>query len=130
MSTLTDSQFLHLYLENNEVKLDVYEYPSNVIVSRNAFAPSENAHTYFEQESKRAEEASLLEEPLNDTVDHSELEKRESFKKCPTANTELDSLKNDARCYQFCGSIAHCTDRHCPHCYYVGGACRWQKWCR
>ncbi|EED22375.1 conserved hypothetical protein [Talaromyces stipitatus ATCC 10500] len=55
MSTVKGSQFLHLYLKDNQVKLDIYEDPSNALVSQNSFAPSENAPKYFEQEEKREE---------------------------------------------------------------------------
>lgn len=134
MSGIADSQYLHMYTEDNEIKLDVYEHPSNELVQQGSFSPSENATEYFLQESNRDELAFSTEDL--DTVHHSTVERRDSFAGCSATNSELDRMtkaleSRRSRCYQFCGSIAHCHGNNgCPHCYYVGGACWWQKRCR
>lgn len=57
LSNLQDAHFMDMYIENNRVRIDVYEHPSNDLALSETFTPSETAHQYFEQESQRAQEA-------------------------------------------------------------------------
>ncbi|KAJ5997421.1 hypothetical protein N7522_009081 [Penicillium canescens] len=117
LSSIQDSHFMDMYLENSRVKIDVYEHPSNELALSEHFTPSDTANQYFDQEEQRAQEvlqpATASDDMVHDSTDASVLEKRVS------------------RCYQFCGTIANCRGNNgCPHCYAVRQGCLWQKWCR
>lgn len=134
LSNLQDTHFMDMYIENNRVKIDVYEHPSNDLALSETFTPSGTAHQYFEQELQRAQEALQPATTTSDTGHDSTLEKRLNI--CPRADTLLNRdaavlEKRVSRCYQFCGTIANCRGNNgCPHCYAVRQGCLWQKWCR
>lgn len=135
LSALQDTHFMDMYLENSQVKIDVYEHPSNNLALSESFAPSDTANQYFAQENERAQEVLQPATDSNETVDDSAVEKRTSAS-CPRGETLLtrDATvfdKRVSRCYQFCGTIANCRGNNgCPHCYAVRQGCLWQKWCR
>ncbi|KAJ6079042.1 hypothetical protein N7467_008795 [Penicillium canescens] len=56
LSSLQDSHFMDMYLENSRVKIDVYEHPSNELALSEHFTPSDTANQYFDQEGQRAQE--------------------------------------------------------------------------
>lgn len=134
MSNLHDSQFLDMYLENSQVKIDVYVHPSNELTLSEHFAPSDVAHQYFAQEAQRAQEVLQSASAPEESVHESEAERK--AKTCPRTNTVLEREASAldtrrSRCFQFCGSIRHChRNTGCPHCYAVRQGCLWQKWCR
>jgi hypothetical protein len=64
MVELADTQFLDMYLEDNIIKIDVYEYLSNDLAHSASFIPSVSATQNFEQEAQRA--AGIL-EPTTET---------------------------------------------------------------
>lgn len=135
LSALEDTHFMDMYLENGEVKIDVYEHPSNDLALSETFTPSDTASQYFAQENERAQEVLQPATESNETFDDSAVDKRSSAA-CPRDNTLLtrDATvldKRVSRCYQFCGTIANCRGNNgCPHCYAVRQGCLWQKWCR
>ncbi|QPC76096.1 hypothetical protein HYE68_006848 [Fusarium pseudograminearum] len=55
MNTVSDSQFLDMYMESADVKIDIYEYPSNDHVQSAYFKPSPKADQYFQQEKEQAD---------------------------------------------------------------------------
>ncbi|KAJ5769351.1 hypothetical protein N7520_003910 [Penicillium odoratum] len=125
---------MDMYLKDSQVKIDVYEHPSNDLALSQSFTPSDTASQYFAQENDRAQEV-LQTVPASETdnTDASMPGKRE---RCPPSNSLLmrDATAFDkrvSRCYQFCGTIANCRGNNgCPHCYAVRQGCLWQKWCR
>lgn len=133
LSNLQDTHFMDMYLENSQVKIDVYDHPSNDLALSESFKPSDTANQYFDQEEQRAQEALQPATSSNDTVPDSTVEKRAG---CSRADTLLNRdatvfEKRVSRCYQFCGTIANCRGNNgCPHCYAVRQGCLWQKWCR
>ncbi|KAJ5166662.1 uncharacterized protein N7482_005443 [Penicillium canariense] len=135
LSSLTDSQFLDMYLEDNQVKIDVYHHPSNEIARSESFTPSSSATQYFAQESTRANELETR-SASEDTKDDAGIQSRDAGRGCVSSGTaiegDIDGLEQRlSRCYQFCGSIANCRGNNgCPHCYAVRQGCLWQKWCR
>lgn len=134
LETLQDTHFMDMYLENDRVKIDVYEDPSNNLALSQSFTPSDTATQYFDQENQRAEEALQPATPSNDTVHGSTVENE--LAACPRGDSLLTRdasilEKRVSRCYQFCGTIANCRGNNgCPHCYAVRQGCLWQKWCR
>ncbi|KAF4953777.1 hypothetical protein FGADI_5770 [Fusarium gaditjirri] len=52
MKTMAGNQYLHFYPENQAIKLDVYEYPSDKLVKSGEFKPSAKADDYWEQEDE------------------------------------------------------------------------------
>ncbi|KAF4497621.1 hypothetical protein FAGAP_6197 [Fusarium agapanthi] len=139
MKTVAENHILNFYPENQIVKLDIHEYPSEQvgrchvsvkstvnqhlkIVRSEAFKPSPNADAYFKQEEELQQE--YLHRPSGDGA----LEARAGA--CPRGEERQIEARASSRCFQFCGYVGHCSDRACPHCYYVGGGCQWQKWCR
>lgn len=134
LSNLQDTHFMDMYLKGDQIKIDVYEHPSNNLTLSESFKPSDTASQYFDQESRRAEEALQSATTSDDTVHDSALEKR--LLGCPPADSVLNRdarvlEKRVSRCYQFCGTIANCRGNNgCPHCYAVRQGCLWQKWCR
>ncbi|KAF7719776.1 Uncharacterized protein PECH_006877 [Penicillium ucsense] len=137
LSNLHDSHFLDMYLENGQVKIDVYAHPSNELTLSEHFTPSDVAHQYFAQETERAKEAlqstSAQDQSAQESADTSGVEKRAI---CPRGDTVLEQEasvldKRVSRCYRFCGTIRNCRGNNgCPHCYAVRQGCLWQKWCR
>ncbi|KAJ5198461.1 uncharacterized protein N7498_007578 [Penicillium cinerascens] len=75
LSNVQDTQFLHMYLENSQVKIDIYDYPSNDLALSQTFTPSDTANQYFDQQLQRAQEMQLA-TASPDTVLDSTLEKR------------------------------------------------------
>ncbi|KAJ5929999.1 hypothetical protein N7466_005492 [Penicillium verhagenii] len=134
LSLLQDTHFMDMYLENDQVKIDVYDHPSNDLALSQSFTPSDTASQYFEQENQRAQEVLQPAAALRDTTDGSTMENK--LEVCPRGGTLLtrDATALDkrvSRCYQFCGTIANCRGNNgCPHCYAVRQGCLWQKWCR
>lgn len=127
MGSLSDSQFLDMYLENHQVKIDVYEHPSNHLTRSVHFKPSPNADKYFRQEKEQANQ--ILGEPEHSGVEARDRCKRDEY----VGRSEAPNLfeKRVSRCYQFCGTIRNCRGNNgCPHCYAVRMGCLWQKWCR
>ncbi|UPK91621.1 hypothetical protein LCI18_002556 [Fusarium solani-melongenae] len=121
MKTITGNEILNFYPENQVIKLDIHEYPSNEIIRSGEFKPSPKADTYFKQEDE------LQAEFLQGSSGEGELEARGV---CPIADDPVLQERANSRCFQFCGYVNHCVDRRCHHCYYVRGGCQWQKWCR
>ncbi|PNP78943.1 hypothetical protein FNYG_07808 [Fusarium nygamai] len=54
MKTLAGNQILDFYLENQVVKLNIHEYPTEQIVKSAVFKPSRNADAYFKQKDELA----------------------------------------------------------------------------
>ena len=132
LSTLKETQFLDMYLENSRVKIDVFEYPSNKRITSEIFTPSSSARQYFDQEKKLAEKLPCV--PPNSYDASSDPAEQQRLNIYPRAEGIIeDSGLEDlvSRCYQFCGTIANCRGNNgCPHCYAVRQGCLWQKWCR
>ncbi|KAJ3458853.1 hypothetical protein MRS44_012962 [Fusarium solani] len=78
MGGLSHTQFLDMYLENHQVKIDVYEHPSNHLTRSVHFKPSPNADKYFHQEKEQANQ--VLGEP-----EHSGVEARDHCKRDDSA---------------------------------------------
>jgi hypothetical protein len=127
MDSVSGSQFLDMYMENAAVKIDIYEYPSNDRVQSVHFKPSSKADQYFHQEK---EQADALEATENEGLtERAAICKRDEHTEMFESLSTLE--KRRSRCYQFCGSIHHCSrGTGCPHCYAVRMGCLWQKWCR
>ncbi|KAJ5259542.1 hypothetical protein N7478_012523 [Penicillium angulare] len=140
MSQVKDHHYLDMYFKDDKIHVDIFEYPADTIVASGLFEPSSDSHAYFEQQENFAREMGIydsakpdVDEPqasqegASTTGDAHGLERRAG---CSSSlNVEFDPLSERAsRCRQFCGIGANCV-RNCPRCYYVGGACRWQKWC-
>ncbi|CAF3478601.1 unnamed protein product [Fusarium graminearum] len=62
MNTVSDSQFLDMYMESADVKIDIYEYPSNDLVQSAYFKPSPKADQYFQQEKEQADALQAIED--------------------------------------------------------------------
>ncbi|KAF5557128.1 hypothetical protein FNAPI_5550 [Fusarium napiforme] len=56
MKTLAGNQILNFYLEDQVVKLDIHEYPTEEIVKSAVFKPSLDANAYFKQKDELAKE--------------------------------------------------------------------------
>ncbi|KAF5684768.1 hypothetical protein FDENT_6571 [Fusarium denticulatum] len=56
MKTLAGNQILNFYPENQVIKLDIHEYPTEQIVKSEVFKPSRDADAYFKQEAELAKE--------------------------------------------------------------------------
>ncbi|KLO89241.1 uncharacterized protein LW94_7808 [Fusarium fujikuroi] len=56
MKTIAGNQILNFYPENQVIKLDIHEYPTEQIVRSEAFKPSRDADAYFKQEEELAKE--------------------------------------------------------------------------
>ncbi|RTE68019.1 hypothetical protein BHE90_017604 [Fusarium euwallaceae] len=52
MKTISGNGILNLYPENQVIKLDIHEHPSNEIVRSADFKPSPQADAYFKQEDE------------------------------------------------------------------------------
>ncbi|SPJ71926.1 uncharacterized protein FTOL_01654 [Fusarium torulosum] len=127
MNAVSGSQFLDMYMENAAVKIDIYEYPSNDRVQSAHFKPSSKADQYFQQEK---EQADALEATENEGLtERAAICRRDEHTEVFERLSTLE--KRRSRCYQFCGTVHHCTrGTGCPHCYAVRMGCLWQKWCR
>jgi hypothetical protein len=139
MSTVAETSFLSL--DHNDSTITVYEHDGTdeYVIQSGAFAASDLASSYFEQENEIAVEQGLLSnatEVATETANSTELSKRGN--PCDRDLTSLGQSnavafldKRASRCYQFCGTIANCIrGGACPHCYAVRQGCLWQKWCR
>jgi hypothetical protein len=139
MSTVAETSFLSL--DHNDSTITVYEHDGTdeYVIQSGAFAASDLASSYFEQENEIAVEQSLMSnatEEATETANSTELSKRGN--PCDRDLTSLGQSnavafldKRASRCYQFCGTIANCIrGGACPHCYAVRQGCLWQKWCR
>ncbi|KAF5976492.1 hypothetical protein FCOIX_7068 [Fusarium coicis] len=57
MKTLAGNQILNFYLEDQVVKLDIHQYPTEEKIVKSAvFKPSRDANTYFKQKDELAKE--------------------------------------------------------------------------
>lgn len=56
MKTIAGNQILNFYPENQVIKLDIHEYPTEQIVRSEAFKPSRDADAYFKKEEELAKE--------------------------------------------------------------------------
>ncbi|KAJ5088822.1 hypothetical protein N7456_012438 [Penicillium angulare] len=138
MAQVQDHHYLDMYFKDDKIQVDIFEYPVDTLVASGLFEPSSDAHAYFEQQENFAREMGIWDaakpedvgsdqEGASTTGETHVLERRAGCSR--SVNIEFNALSEGAsRCRQFCGLGAHCI-RNCPRCYYVGGACRWQKWC-
>lgn len=127
MADVQSSQYLHMFPENGQVRVDVYEDPSDVLAASGLFGSSEHAEEYFERAAQHAVE--LL--SRDESASSSALLCSTSISPAPTP--VLGGLEARlSRCWQFCGRVADCGGPfvQCPNCYYVGGRCRYQRSCQ
>lgn len=139
MSAVAETSFLSLDYNDDTVTVYEHDGADESVIRSGAFAASDLASSYFEQEREMAIDQGLqnnMTEVADETANSTELSKRGN--NCDRDETSLGQSnavgfldKRRSNCYQFCGTIANCAGNNgCPHCYAVRQGCLWQKWCR
>ncbi len=142
MATVQGSHAIDMYMddEGSAIKVDIYDGATDTFERTASFRPSAQAPAYFAQLEQRAQEllgADYVPQSTKRNLcsgngpDPNKIEGRQQAE--AVSDSQLGAFRSEARasrCYQFCGYGSDCIRATgCTHCRYVGGACRWQKWC-
>lgn len=127
MATVQDNHAIDMYMDDEEhiIKVDIYDGATDTFEKSASFKPSAQAPTYFEQLDQRAKEL------LGDDYNAGSTKRSHCLGGINIMKRDVLNFEERAsRCYQFCGYGSDCIRASgCTRCRYVGGACRWQKWC-